>query len=148
MFFDNNNSYDEIMNGADKLANAQTTQKSGGFWSKLWNKTTNAANKTWDAAKTSTNAQGQETLGGLNLINTGLNAANMIGGMVLANNQLKLAKEQAARDEQQRQLENKRYNEQVARNKQATDDTANTASSLQSAKANISSAEPLPTQRV
>ena len=94
--------------------------KWGSFTNKMnniWGSIKSGANKTWDAAKTSTNAQGQETLGGLNLINTGLNAVNMIGGMVLANNQLKLAKEQAARDEEQRQLENKRYDAQVARNK-------------------------------
>lgn len=81
----------------------------------------------------STEKDPKEKLGAAGWTDLGLNGLGTIANITMGGVALAQAQDQIKKAEAQRQLENKRYNEQLARNKKATDDTANTASTLQSA---------------
>lgn len=88
---------------------------------------------------TATNTQGTSmaSMGGSDWAQVGLGAAGLVSNIIMGNQQLNLAKAQMEAERKQREIENERYNQQLAYHKEATNNAANTASALKSASAQI-----------
>lgn len=106
-------------------------------WSEGWNK---FSTKVKDGFKKQMNEE-EGGFGASNYVSSGINALNSMGNIWLGVEQLNLAKKQAQREQDQTEVENERYKAQVKRIKEATDNAADTASSLKSAQSNMSEPE-------
>ena len=97
------------------------------------------ANMPNTTATTATNTQGTSMagMGGSDWAQVGLGAAGLVSNIIMGNQQLNLAKAQMEAERKQREIENERYNQQLAYHKEATNNAANTASALKSASAQI-----------
>lgn len=85
----------------------------------------------------STQGDGKEKFGAASWADIGMKGLGTIANITTSGIALAQAQDQINAANEQRKLENKRYDEQIARNKKATDDTANTASVMQSASGNM-----------